>query len=185
MTPLIAGEPVPRTELTPLFETETIDPEFDPYLLPRSNDGIGSALNIFGVFLTILMDPAESMREFLKGLQTTEDNNPDDGDTAEQELQENNQDLPAQQPANAPEEITTENPQIEFPTRAESDDFLLRPDASSQIAWDLYDSTPSFLDSFTAQLNSSATQPTSLIDIASSIGTGVIPSQEPSFSSGF
>jgi len=186
LTPLIAGEPAPGTELTPLFQTETIDPEIDPYLLPRSNDGIGSGLNIFGVFLSILINPVESMRVFLNEVLNLQANNDaEDVEISDEAAEPEGQPTQAQQPANAAIEDTANAFLIEFPTRAESNDFLLRPEASSQIAWDLYGSTPSFLKSFSAQLNSSATQPTSLIDIPSSIGTGVIPSQEPSFSSGF
>ena len=186
LTPVIAGEPVPGTEFTPLFQTETIDPEIDPYLLPRSNDGVGSGLNLFGVFLSILIDPAESMRAFLDAVLNLQANNDgEDAEIADEAAEPEEQPTQAQQPANPAVQDTADVPLIEFPTRAESDDFLLRPEASSQIAWDLYGSTPSFLESFTGQLNSSTTQPTSLIDIASSIGTGVIPSQEPSFSSGF
>ena len=186
LTPLIAGEPIPGTEITPLFQTETIDPEIDPYLLPRSNDGVGSGLNLFGVFLSILIDPAESMRAFLEGMVNFQaDNDGGDADIADEAAEPEEQPTQAQQPANPAIQNTANAPLIKFPTRAESDDFLLRPEASSQIAWGLNSSTPSFLDSFTAQLNSSATQPTNLIDIPSSIGAGVIPSQEPSFNSGF
>ena len=186
LTPLIAGEPAPGTELTPLFQTETIDPEIDPYLLPRSNDGIGSGLNIFGVFLSILVNPVESMRVFLNEVLNLQANNDaEDVEISDEAAEPEGQPTQAQQPANPAIEDMANAFLIEFPTRAESNDFLLRPEASSQIAWDLYGSTPSFLKSFSAQLNSSATQPTNLIDIPSSIGTGVIPSQEASFSSGF
>ena len=186
LTPLIAGEPVPGTEFTPLFQTETIDPEIDPYLLPRSNDGVGSGLNLFGVFLSILIDPAESIRTFLEGMLNFQANNDGgDADIADEAAEPEGQPTQAQQPANPAIQNTANAPLIKFPTRAESDDFLLRPEASSEIAWGLNSSTPSFLDSFTGQLNSSATQPTNLIDIPSDIGTGVVPSQEPSFASGF
>ena len=186
LDPLIAGEPVPGTEFTPLFQTETIDPEIDPYLLPRSNDGIGSGLNLFGVFISILIDPIESMRAFLEGMLDFQANNGGENtDIADEAAEPEEQPTQAQQPANPAVQDTADVPLIEFPTRAESDDFLLRTEASSQITWGLNSSTPSFLESFTAQLNSSATQPTNLIDIPSSIGTGVIPSQEPSFASGF
>ena len=118
LTPVIAGEPVPGTEFTPLFQTETIDPEIDPYLLPRSNDGVGSGLNLFGVFLSILIDPAESMRAFLdKVLNLQANSDEEETDIADEAAEPEEQPTQAQQPANPAVEDTADVPPDRIPNQ--------------------------------------------------------------------
>ena len=62
---LASDEQDSRKKSIPLFNTENLN---DSFGAGRSNDGIGTALNIFGATLLALINPAVAIRNFLENL---------------------------------------------------------------------------------------------------------------------
>jgi len=152
------AQPASATDLTQLG-LPSRNRDFE---LGTSSDGIGTALNIFGVLLTVLLDPAESIRAFLNNLLLAKQSAPDGEAGAAQP--------PGGEQVLANSEATNTSV-INRPGSNRWQEFPLVPVANQLPP---QGSTPW-----------RSTPQNVLDELTSSIGTGVIPSQEPSFSSGF